>query len=61
MNFRAIAYGSIAFGVLAALLWVVFWSVAFPDVWTGYGDHTVRVFGLSSVVYGAATLLSGLR
>ena len=61
MNFRAIVAGSIAFGVLAALLWVVIWSVAFPDVWNGYDDHTVRVFIFSSVGYVVANLVSTLR
>ena len=68
MNIFVIFSRSIAFGALAALLWIVFWSVAFPDVWAGHGEHTVLVFVLSSVAYGGAkllpilaSLLSGLR
>ena len=47
---------SFAVGLSSILLWVAIWGIAFPDVWSGYGDYVMWVFGLSSItvfVYGA--------
>ena len=53
MRFLRLARGSLAVGFIAVLLWVIAWSVALPDVWVGYGDHTMTVFWLSSGAFFA--------
>ena len=58
MNIRRIAIQSLSVGLAAVLLWVVLWSIAFPDVWTGYDAHIVRVFLLSSIAYAIVTFFT---
>ena len=61
MNIGTIVGGALLFGVLAAVLWEVVWSVALPGTWTGYDHHTDLVFVLSSVGYGGTNLVFSLR
>lgn len=64
MRFLNVVYQSLAFGLLAVVLWVLVWSVAFPEVWAGYDNHIMRVFFLSClayVVFGAWAMLSGQK
>ncbi len=51
MRLGRLVYGSLAIGLIAALLWVALWSIAYPGVWDGYDAHTWRVFLLGSVAY----------
>lgn len=52
MNLMTLMRASLAFGLIAALLWVVFWGVTFPGVLTTYRDYTVWVLGLTSIAFG---------
>lgn len=45
----AIVSSSVIVGLLFALAWVILWSAAFPGVWDGYEDHTVKVFVLTAL------------
>lgn len=51
MTFLRVIPESLAFGFLVVLLWVIIWTVAFPEVWVAHDNHIVRVFGFSSVAY----------
>lgn len=57
MNIGKLASESFAVGLASIVAWVAIWGIAFPDVWTTYGDYVLWVFGLSSIavfVYGVA-------
>ena len=56
MNIRKLISESFAVGLASIFAWVAIWGIAFPDVWSGYDDYVLWVFGLSSIaalVYGA--------
>lgn len=53
MKIKRIAYESFMTGLAAVLIWVLFWGIAFPDVWIGHGDYVLWVFSLSSIAYFA--------
>ena len=44
MTFRSLAIQSIGSGLMAVLLWVVIWTLAFPKVWDGYENYILGVF-----------------
>ena len=51
---------SLSIGLVAVLLWVSFWGIAFSEAWPGYDAHTMRVFWLSFIatnVGGVAKLI----
>ena len=60
-----IALRSPLVGLGAMLAWVVIWGLVFEGKWTGYGDHMMKVFVLSTLVYlaieGIPCLLTFLR
>ena len=51
MNIRKLISESFAFGLASIFAWVALWGIAFPDVWTAYGDYVLWVFGLSAITY----------
>ena len=64
MNIGKLISATFAVGLTSIVAWVAIWGIAFPDVWTGYGDYVLWVFGLSSIayfVYGVKPLLFGRR
>ena len=64
MIFLSMFLRSLMVGLLALVLWIVLWAVAFPQVWPGYGDHTMLVFWSSSLTYfgyESSSLLLGCK
>jgi hypothetical protein len=53
MKIRRIVATSLSVGGISVLLWYGFWGMAFPELWSGYGDHILRVFVLSTIAYFA--------
>ena len=49
MNISKLISASFTVGLASIVAWVAIWGIVFPDVWTGYGDYVLWVFGLSSI------------
>ncbi len=60
MNIRRLTAQSLTTGIMAALLWVVLWDFAFPDVWPGYDAHVESVFLLGLIAPVAVALIKPL-
>ena len=53
----AIAVSAVVGGFVCAILWVVLWSLAFPDAWPGYDAFTVRIFLAGALGGGVLPIL----
>lgn len=66
MNLRSLLASSVLFGLLVAIVWVIFWAHFVPEltgteVWSGHEPLTAAIFLIAWIVSLVAILVSNRR